>query len=513
MTKQTALYSFKIIGLYVILVGIMAILSGWFLARCFHKLTGYIILLLFCLCISTPASINIKLLCGREHSFVSNCLRVLYFLPELILPTDNDGGVNIYGGNLYPIQFPQLFRILFWIMILGAGIASCYSFCMKKGVITLLLGISVGCLWFVIQPTNAWCETGAYDNTDSAQYPLEYYDNPDVYRKETDTAYQINHYRMEITPGWKMHVTATLTFTESDVTNYPVTLYHLYEIDSITDLDGTSLTYERIGDYLTIKSETPYLEGVIITYSGGNSCFYCNKSDIYLPGWFPYYPIAGFHDVYSTDAGHFVNNLLDYEAEFDITFSSKQDIYSDLPEVTKNHFVGVAKGALFLSGFYRQTTLNNGIICIYPYLNPSTNPCTTDNLKSIDDIAQYMTSSATWTDTEGKRIIITPNVYGHDILYLTNNSIASGDSWDSILKTYETYTDISDDDVKITPVSRFTDWYMITKETEDITYEEALLYYQEIFTLSDENEFSEEEFNTFFIEIFGKDELSLLKGE
>lgn len=513
LTRQTALYSFKVISLYVVLVGIMAILLGWFLAQRIHKLTGYVILLLFCLCISTPTSIDIKLLCGSENSFVSKCVRVLYFLPELILPTDNDSGVNIYGGNLYPIQFSQLFRVLFWIMVLGAGIASCYSFSMKKGVITLLLGISIVCLWFVIQPTNAWCETGAYDITDSSHYLLEYYDNPNVYQEEVEATYQINHYQMEITPGWKMRVTATLTFTESDTTIYPMTLYHLYEIEGITDLDGIPLIYDRKGDYLTIESETPYLEGVIITYSGGNSCFYCNKSDIYLPGWFPYYPIAGFHDVYSVDAGHFVDNLLDYETEFDITFLSKQDIYSDLPEVEKNHFVGIGKGALFLSGFYQQTTLNNGIICIYPYLNPATNPYATDNLKLIEDITQYMTDSATWTDAEGKRIIVTPNVYGHDILYLTNNTIASSDSWGSILKTYEMYADIINNDVKLTPVSRFTDWYMIMKEMGDVTYEDALLYYQESFDLSDEKAVSEEVFDTFFIEIFGTDELSLLKGE
>lgn len=513
LTKQTALYSVKISSLYMVLVGIMAVLLGWFLARRVRKLIGYVVLLLFCLCISTPASVDIKLLCGNENSLITKGLRILYFLPELILPVGNDSGVNIYGGNLYPIQFSQFFRILFWIIVLGAGIASCYSFCLKKGVIALLLCTSVGCLWFVTQPTNAWCETGAYDITDSSQYILEYYNNPNVYQAEEEAAYRIDRYQMEITPGWEMSVTATLTFTESDITDYPLTLYHLYEIDSITDLDGIPLVYERNGDYLTVKTETPCLEGVIITYSGGNSCFYCNKSDIYLPGWFPYYPIVGFHDVYSMEEEHFLNNLLDYEAEFDITFLSNQDIYSDLPEIEKNHFAGTAKGVMFLSGFYQQTTLNNGIICIYPYLSPSNAPDITDNFNLIEHIAQYMIDSDTWTDTQGKRIIVTPNVYGHDIIYITDNTIAASDSWDSILRTYETYADIINTDVEITPVSRFTDWYMMTKETGEVTYEDAVLYYQDVFEFSDENEIAEDIFDEFFVEIFGRDELLLLKGE
>lgn len=517
LTKQTALYSFKVTGLYTVLVGIMAILLGWFLARRIHKLMGYVILLLFCICVSTPTTMDIKLLCGDGDSLISKCLRILYFLPELILPIGNDSGVNIYGDNLYPIQFSQFFRILFWILVLSAGIASCYSFRLKKGVMTLLLCTGIGCLWFVAQPTNAWCETGASDITNSSWYLMGYYDNPDVYQEEVAADYQINRYEMEITPGWKMCATATLSFTESNTKSYDMTLYHLYEIDQITDLDGKPLTYERIGDYLTIQSETPSLEGVIITYSGGNSCFYCNKSDIYLPGWFPYYPIAGFHDVYSGDECDFFDNVLDYEAEFDITFLSKQDIYSDLPAVEKNHFVGTSKGALFLSGFYQQTTLDNGITCIYPYLDPSTNPYATDNPQLIEQIAQYMTDSGIWTDTQGKRIIITPNIYGHDsdIVYITDYAIAATDSWFTILKTYETYAGIINTDVEITPTpdSLFTDWYLIMKETGDVTYEDAIFYYQEVFEADDESEISKETFDAFFIELFGEDELSLLKGE
>lgn len=511
LTKQTALYSFKVTGLYTVLIGIMSILLGWFLARRISRLIGYIILLLFCLCVSTPTTIAIKLLCGNGDSFISKCLRTLYFLPELILPIGDDSGVNIYGGNLYPIQFSQFFRILFWILVLGAGIASCYSFYLKKSIITLLFCTGIGCLLFVTEPTNAWCETGALDITNSSQYLIEYYYNPEVYQDEKEADYQINHYQMEITPGRKMHASARLSFTESNTKNYNMTLYHLYEIDHITDLDGNPLPYERNGDYLTIQSNTPSLDGVIITYNGGNSCFYCNKSDIYLPGWFPYYPIAGFHNVYSLDEGHFSDNLLEYEAEFDITFLSKQDIYSDLPEVEKNHFVGISKGSMFLSGFYKQTTLDNGIVCIYPYLNPSTNPYSTENLQTIEDIVQYMTNSGTWTDTQEKRIIVTPNIYGHDILYITNNTIASSDSWDVILKTYETYTDIINIDVEASPLSSFTDWYLISKNSRDITYEDAVFFYQETFEMNEET--SKETFDAFFIDLFGKDELSSLKGE
>lgn len=510
LTRQTVVYSLKVSGLYIGMGGILAILLGWFLARRMNKLIGYVVLLLFCICISTPMVQNIKLLLWGNDSLLSKCLRVFYFLPEVEIP--NDGTVMVYGGNLYPIQFSQVSRILFWILLLGVGIISCYSFRLKKGMMFVLFCAGIGSMWFVVQPTNAWCTTSSFDVTDSSGYVLDYYEDKDVYCKETETDYQISHYKMQITPGWVMHATVELHFTGGKAKNYDMTLYHLYKIDSVTDLEGNLLTYGRDRDYLTIHAETEALDGVIITYHGGNSCFYCNRNDIFLPAWFPYYPIVGFHNIYNKSENEFVNNTLEEKAEFDITFLSEQDIYSDLQEVEKNHFVGSATGAMFLSGLFESKTLENGITCVYCYLDPSNNPELSENREIINDIARYMTDSGIWKNTKEKMVMLASNISGYEILYMTENAIAGSDSWYSLMKLYEKTNNGEKVESEITPAGRFVDWYTIVKESGYITYEDAKDYYDEVFEM-EETENSEEAFESFFIEQFGKKEWSSLKGE
>ena len=430
LTGQMVWYLLKVSGLYMGVSGILAVLLGWFLARRVSKLIGYVGLLLFAIGVSMPMVQNIKLLCWGRDSRYLKLLRILFIMPELDIP--NDGGVMIYDGNLYPVQLSQVSRMLFWISILGIGIISCYSIKLKKGIMMMLLCAGTGSLWFVVQPTNAWCDTNAFDETDSAAYILEYYDREEVYQEEKEANYKIDRYNMKITPGWEMRAVVELHFTDSETKVYDMTLYHLYEVDGVMDLTGKTLKYERKGDYLTIQGETQSLDGVIITYHGGNSCFYCNRNDIYLPAWFPYYPIVGFHSIYDKEEGYFIDNLSEKEAQFDITFLSGQEICSDLPEIEKNHFTGTAKGAMFVSGFFKCEKLENGITCIYTYLNPSLAPDIDENREVIEEIAKCMMMSGIWADTQNKTIFLAPDTAGSGILYRTENALAGSGSWEEL---------------------------------------------------------------------------------
>ena len=377
---------------------------------------------------------------------------------------------------------------------------------------TISLCVGACNLWFVVQPTNAWCDSLAFDITASSSYPVEYYaSNTTTQPVEQEAKYQIDQYTMTITPGWEMRVTARLHFTESETENYDMTLYHLYEIDNITNLTGEPLSYNRTGDYLTIEGKTQSLDGIIITYHGCNSCFYCNKSDIYLPAWFPYYPIAGFHPIFNNENFTFIDNQPKQEAQFDITFLSNQDIYSDLPEVEKNHFAGNSKSAMFISGFFRRTQLENGITCIYYYLNPTLDPYTSENQETIEDIAQYMVNSNVWNNTQDKTMFIVPHITGLGIPYITENTIADSTSWSGLKAAYEKSNSDETKTIEITPLARFTDWYNLAKKANELTYEGAKAYYNEVFETEKEN--ADEEFDTFFVEQFGETELSTLKGE
>ena len=183
-----------------------------------------------------------------------------------------------------------------------------------------------------------------------------------------------------------MRATGTCVPSDGDLDSYAMTLYRLYQVDSITDENGDALEYQQDENTLLIYGQEDGIRSFTLKYHGGPtgaSCLYNNWYAIDLPGWFPYYPVPGWHKVYlDGEDWKYADNRLKYQAEFRIQLHADGTVYSDLEQVDDNLFQGMSYGPTLLSGFVGERTLANGTTNIYPYLNKAD----IDATKDLEDL-------------------------------------------------------------------------------------------------------------------------------
>lgn len=519
LTLQSLRYLGKISILYIGVNGAIAILLGWFLARKMNKIIGYVCLLLFCIMISPNivSNFNYLMFFGVK---VTRFFKEFYIMPEIIM---EDEMVIVNPVTLIPVHFSHAFRGLFWLFVFMAGIAGCYSFKQKKVLRVVLVCMAAGSFCGMLHPASYYSMNDTYDETDANMYPYLYYVMNQHEQKENRVSYVVQDYNMDIQLGQQMKIDAVMKPSEKNLDTYDMTLYHLYKIDYITDQDGKELSYEREGDYLTIFNDSGSLEKIVMTYQGGCANFYSNKEELYLPACFPYYPIPGFHIVYDIKEQMYVDNWLDAEADFDVTFTSRSKIYSDLPEISENHFVGKSRGALFVSGFFEEKQLEEGTVCIYPYLDPSANPFTTANITIYPLVLEYMVKSRMWESLNNKKCIFTPGITGGDFAYITEDTlVAPAYSWEALerecerdrLLTWYSGEDNEDDLSKSQLIDAYVYRYRFLKKAlpEEVTYQKLKQRYTQDFADYLPEECTDEMFEQFFVENIGEEELEELKG-
>ncbi len=515
LTSQLVIYLCKMNVTYMLLNGLAAILLGWFLSRRVNKIAGYVILLFFCVMLTSNMAENLKSL-SYYNMGILKYFRVFFLFPEGFL--DVDGMAFADETVLFPVHFSQMLRAIFWICLFGTGIISCYKFTGKKLCIMFFGAMTLAGFYLMIQPGSYYSKNNASDETDSYGYDQRYYMLEMHEQRQKEADFAIERYQMEIRLTRNMDTEAVLYLSQRDLEQYDMTLYHLYNVKKVINQDGKSLDFVRNGDYLTIQNPERNLESVTVVYDGGCANFYSNATELYLPAWFPYYPIAGFHRIYEEDY-LYADNRLDTEAEFDVTFDSPTRVYSELPELSENHFAGKSRGAVFVSGFYRKVRLENGITCIYPYLNKMSDPYTETNRAMAENVVKNMLQSGKWQDCEGKTIVFVPMISGDGLPYVTEQAIVSDFTWEALEKEsmeeemfayyYEGTEEAADENVET-----FNDWYWFTKEENPdlISYESVKEFYVSHFEKEGDEEELNEEFEQYFVENMGEEELEFLKG-
>ncbi len=172
--------------------------------------------------------------------------------------------------------------------------------------------------------------------------------------KEEKADFNIKSYEMDLNIGRQLDANVTMKLTPSESNNYIFTLFRDYEIKEIKDENGNNIPYSVDGDYF--KLEATDLEYVHIKYSGWYTETPSNYQSTTLPSIFPYYPMAGYHEIVGTQGG-IIPVEQDYKSDFDVKVNTIKQMYSNIEETQdKNHFKGTAKGLLLFSGFYVDTS-------------------------------------------------------------------------------------------------------------------------------------------------------------
>ena len=368
-TTQVLFYYFRLTGTYYILDGIVAILTGWLFARNAGKIIGYIELIVFAFIVSPIMSSQFE-----NYSYFVKW--ITYICKIFLLMPQGANSIEVYCMPMAGLLVAA--RGIFWIGVFSGTLAIYFLQHRRnekrhKTAYYLSVLASVICaIWGLIYsglPASYYCSDNFISNDDDQwRYTIE-----GVKQEEREADFQILSYDMDLKLGRQMRATVTCVPSDGGLDSYAMTLYRLYQVDSVIDENGDALEYQQDENTLLIYGQEDGIRSFTLKYHGGPtgaSCLYNNRYAINLPGWFPYYPVPGWNKIYQNEGEYrYVDNRLKDPARFRIQLHADGKVYSDLKQEGNNLFQGESYGPTLLSGFVGERKLANGTVFIYPYLD------------------------------------------------------------------------------------------------------------------------------------------------
>ena len=368
-TTQVLFYYFRLTGTYYILDGIVAILAGWLFARNAGKIIGYIELIVFAFIVSPIMSSQFE-----NYSYFVKW--ITYICKIFLLMPQGANSIEVYCMPMAGLLVAA--RGIFWIGVFSGTLAIYFlqhrrnEKRHKTAYYLSILTSAICAIWGLIYsglPASYYCSDNFISNDDDQwRYTIE-----GVKQEEREADFQIISYDMDLKLGRQMRATVTCVPSDGGLDTYAMTLYRLYQVDSVIDENGDALEYQQDENTLLIYGQEDGIRSFTLKYHGGPtgvSCLYNNWYAINLPGWFPYYPVPGWNKIYQNEGEYrYVDNRLKDPARFQIQLHADGKVYSDLKQEGNNLFQGESYGPTLLSGFVGERKLANGTVFIYPYLD------------------------------------------------------------------------------------------------------------------------------------------------
>ena len=368
-TTQVLFYYFRLTGTYYILDGIVAILTGWLFARNAGKIIGYIELIVFAFIVSPIMSSQFE-----NYSYFVKW--ITYICKIFLLMPQGANSIEVYCMPMAGLLVAA--RGIFWIGVFSGTLAIYFlqhrrnEKRHKTAYYLSVLASAICAIWGLIYsglPASYYCSDNFISNDDDQwRYTIE-----GVKQEEREADFQIISYDMDLKLGRQMRATVTCVPSDGGLDSYAMTLYRLYQVDSVIDENGDALEYQQDENTLLIYGQEDGIRSFTLKYHGGPtgaSCLYNNWYAVNLPGWFPYYPVPGWNKIYQNEGEYrYVDNRLKDPARFQIQLHADGKVYSDLKQEGNNLFQGESYGPTLLSGFVGERKLANGTVFIYPYLD------------------------------------------------------------------------------------------------------------------------------------------------
>ena len=508
-TTQVLFYYFRLTGTYYILDGIVAILAGWLFARNAGKIIGYIELIVFAFIVSPIMSSQFE-----NYSYFVKW--ITYICKIFLLMPQGANSIEVYCMPMAGLLVAA--RGIFWIGVFSGTLAIYFlqhrrnEKRHKPAYYLSILTSAICAIWGLIYsglPASYYCSDNFISNDDDQwRYTIE-----GVKQEEREADFQIISYDMDLKLGRQMRATVTCVPSDGGLDTYAMTLYRLYQVDSVTDENGDALEYQQDENTLLIYGQEDGIQSFTLKYHGGPtgaSCLYNNRYAVNLPGWFPYYPVPGWNKIYQNEGEYrYVDNRLKDPARFQIQLHADGKVYSDLQQEGNNLFQGESYGPTLLSGFVGERKLANGTVFIYPYLDAP-------SIEETKDSEDYVVDKIRQEGNKIQLIIELPGIpVGEPGIYEEDRIIA--DTTFVLLKAvYEDsgQFDWRKDIVPTTEEDRIETvkalYYTFKKnETGEIFYENVKDMY-----LSQMQEFgyTEDGFEEFIIKNLGQEEWDYLNG-
>jgi hypothetical protein len=311
------------------LAGLVAVCFGVVCGLRFERVKGYSLIALFFFLILSASDLIPGILNDSYHIDIWP-LKKLF--SSIFLP-DQDWTIDYqYGLPIEPFRWNC---VLFWCFLFLSYIFSKVSSRSSKirfPLVAVCLALSLVNLWGFFN-SGSKIDLSEAPNSVFRADQVYYFEE---YPREEPADFQITAYEMDlhIDRQLKAAVTMDVTSLESyDV--YRFTLYHSYKIHRVFNENGTNLSFSQEGDYFTVTPDEE-AKKITVEYEGYSPMFYSNSQGICLPGCFPYYPWAGYKQIYyatpDAESGlvSFIPRTDLPETSYSVSLSSKYPVYSNM---------------------------------------------------------------------------------------------------------------------------------------------------------------------------------------
>lgn len=222
--------------------------------------------------------------------------------------------------------------------------------------------------------------------------------------KDEKADYEISKYDMELSIKLNLSAKVNMEVSKS-LDEYKMTLFHDYKISYASNQDGDKLDFTQDGDYVRIiNSENKKITNIILEYKGSSATYYANSQGCFLPGYFAYYPRAGYLPLYNQYKFDLESEFVDEDTYFEVKIDYGKKIISNLDE-ENGVYKGKSDGFTMVSGFYKMKDLGNGNTLVYPYMD---NNILHDGIKIEDELwkKEFEISENTLKETGRKNTMI-----------------------------------------------------------------------------------------------------------
>jgi len=339
----------------VFLVSILAGLVGTCIAFSFKKYAAYSIIALIVFIVS-PISEQIPAAVYAGYGVDIYPYRNIF---RDILPSNLDSQPDfLYGVSIEKYRWNL---VSFWICTSSGFLLYDLQKKNNKGTI-VLIGISIICAFinlFGYFSGGSYISGGSYMNLALSPHSLYIHDTlyySKTEQKEQVALFNVIGYNMNLEINRQLSADIVITIDNPLLLDkYLFTLYRGYKVKNIYNSEGKALEFNRDGDYIEVLAKSPKArDSIRIVYKGYSPIFYSNNQGVLLPGFFPYYPMAGYRTVrYANYEQGIYKHVLTTDEKikhFEVKIKSALNIFSNLSIINKVH-TGNSDTISLLGGF------------------------------------------------------------------------------------------------------------------------------------------------------------------
>ncbi len=341
-----------------------AVLLSAAASLCLKRLSAYLCFTLFVI-LNSPIKYSLEKRLSFRLSYPVPLSFLFAFYPQNLNsePPAQDGFM-LPETQILVVGCWLLFALLF--LAFAIGLRDIHQRRRSISIAAICAVLLVGVTGYNTLPysdTNADCQNSA------DKIYLDYWETPELAVAPTTPieAFHITSCILNLNAKRYLQGEAVLTVEPDNLTVYGFTLHHDYTVQAVTDKNGHPMPFLRQGDFLTVEN-TAAADGFVITYSGANNTFYTKRRSLFLPGYFPYYPMAGYQSFFNEKEKQLAPCVQTEQIAFTVHLSSSCEVYSNLSETAPGVYEGMASAASFLGGKLAVRSID-GIELVYPYLS------------------------------------------------------------------------------------------------------------------------------------------------